>query len=156
MIVAYDLNRCIGANNTIPWHLPEDMKFFKEMTVGKTVIMGRKTYESIGRPLPNRRNLVVSKTMVPSPGIDVYNSLANCLAFGLLDTEEAWIIGGAQIYEQALNFNCIDNLYITEIFKTVNGDTYFPMLNPRVVWNTIMMGRFDNYHRFRLERVSSV
>lgn len=124
LIVAYDQNRVIGYNNSMPWYLPEDLKYFKEKTMGKPMIMGRKTFESIGRPLPGRRNIVVTRNSDYShEGIEV----ASCLeeAFKMSgDAEEVMVIGGAQIFKASLPF--ANRLYITLIHGEFNGDTFFP------------------------------
>ena len=121
-IAALAQNRVIGQGNKIPWHLPEDFKWFKSMTLGKIVVMGRKTYESIGKPLPGRTTIVVSRTQSQIPGVQVVSDLSH------IDREneprEIFICGGAQIYEQALPF-CSD-LYLTLVKGTVDGDTFFP------------------------------
>lgn len=126
LLVAMDKNNVIGYKNDLPWHLPRDLKYFKEKTTGHTIIMGRKTFESIGRPLPNRRNIVVTrnKTFVQE-GVEVIHDLATI--WQLNDEsprEELFIIGGAELYRQALPH--ADRLYITKIEETFEGDTYFP------------------------------
>ncbi|MEK4425303.1 type 3 dihydrofolate reductase [Solibacillus sp. FSL K6-1523] len=124
LIVAHDKNYVIGYENAMPWHLPGDLKYFKDMTMGKPIIMGRKTFESIGRPLPGRRNIVISRNaQYAAEGIEVVGSLDAALAL-VKDVEEIMIIGGAQIFEQSMEI--ADKLYITEIHHEFNGDTYFP------------------------------
>lgn len=124
LIVAHDENRVIGYQNELPWYLPGDLKYFKQMTMGKPMIMGRKTFESIGRPLPGRRNIVITRNEnYAAEGTEVVRSLEEALA--LVEGEkEVMIIGGAQIFEQAMAI--ADRLYITFINHTFNGDTYFP------------------------------
>ena len=130
IIVAQARNRVIGVNNKLPWHLPEDLKYFKRVTMGKPVIMGRNTYESIGRPLPGRTNIVISRQADYKPeGVEVVSSLeaARELAesIGLINgIEEAMVIGGAQIYEQALSL--AGRLYLTEVDAEIQGDAWFP------------------------------
>ncbi|MGA2052096.1 MAG: dihydrofolate reductase [Opitutales bacterium] len=125
-IAALAENRVIGAGGKIPWRLPEDMKFFKEMTTGHTVVMGRKTWDSLGRPLPNRRNVVLSRS-VPAgdkslPGAMVVSTLD---AVTILPPEgDFWVIGGAKIYALALP-RCTE-LYLTHVKGTCAGDTFFP------------------------------
>lgn len=130
MIWAMADNRVIGRNNKLPWHLPNDLKYFKQLTTGKPVIMGRKTYESIGRPLPNRVNIVITRdTAFKAEGIKVVNTLdaaieladAECLISG---ADEVIVMGGAEIY--ALALPRADRLYITFVHATVEGDSYFP------------------------------
>ncbi len=124
IIVAHDQNRVIGYKNKMPWHLPGDLHYFKEMTMGKPIIMGRKTFESIGRPLPGRRNIVISRnTDYTAEGIEVVTSLDAALAL-VADVEEIMIIGGEQIIKLALPL--AQRLYITEINASFQGDTYFP------------------------------
>ncbi len=121
-IAAMSENRVIGARNRIPWHLPEDFKWFKRMTTGQIIVMGRKTYESIGKPLPNRTTLVLSRSGQPIPGARVISSLAE-LRPGE-DAREIFICGGAQVYDEALPL-CSD-LYLTLVKRQVEGDVFFP------------------------------
>ena len=121
-IVAMSLNRVIGAGNQIPWRLPEDFKWFKQMTTGHVIVMGRKTFESIGRPLPNRETIVLSRGGFAHPGVKTIRTLEELSA--LNDGREIFICGGAQVYAQALPF-CSD-LYLTLVKQEVDGDTFFP------------------------------
>lgn len=130
MIVATAQNRVIGRDNALPWYLPNDLKYFKQTTLGKPVIMGRKTYESIGKPLPGRTNIVITRQTDYLPeGVKVVHSVAEardlaesvCLIDG---QEEAMIMGGAEIYTLALPD--ADRLYLTEVHADVDGDAYFP------------------------------
>lgn len=124
LIVAHDKNRVIGYENKMPWHLPGDLKYFKDMTMGKPIIMGRKTFESIGRPLPGRRNIIITRNEAyGADGIETVSSLDAALAL-VKESPEIMIIGGAQIFEQALPL--ADKLYITLIDQEFKGDTYFP------------------------------
>ena len=123
-------NRVIGVNNTLPWHLSEDLKHFKSLTTGHTIIMGRKTCESIGRPLPNRRNIVISRNKeVSYEGAEVVHSIEDAFSISRNDNE-VFVIGGSNIYEQALSL--VDQLYITEIKKSFSGDAYFPEINKQI------------------------
>ncbi|RDL42810.1 type 3 dihydrofolate reductase [Marinomonas piezotolerans] len=130
LIVAMSTNRVIGVNNALPWHLPNDLKYFKQVTMGKPIIMGRNTYESIGRPLPGRRNIVITRNPdYQAEGIDVVSSLEEAIKLGedicLIDGhEEVMVIGGAQIYELALPR--ADRLYITHVDTHLEGDAFFP------------------------------
>ena len=126
MIVAYDVNRTIGGKNAIPWQglVPADMKHFRELTTGKTIIMGRNTYDSIGRPLPDRQNIVISRQQLKLDGVAVVSSLTQAYA---LAEGAIFIIGGAQIYQLALND--VDTIYVTEIHTATDGDVYFPELS---------------------------
>ncbi len=134
IIVAQADNRVIGINNNLPWHLPEDLRYFKQVTMGKPIIMGRKTFESIGRPLPGRTNIVVSRDPAYQPdNVRVVNSLdaARDLAESVCMIDgcsEAMVIGGAQIYEQALPL--ADRLYLTQVHAEVAGDAWFPEFHP--------------------------
>ena len=125
MIAAYGKGRVIGKNGQMPWHLPNDLAFFKRVTSGHTVVMGRKTFESIGRPLPNRRNIVLTTSAdFHASGVEVVHSKAEVLALG----EDVFIIGGAQVYAQFLPE--ADRLYITEIDAEFDGgDAFFPTWN---------------------------
>lgn len=130
IIVGQSKNRVIGKDNDLPWYLPDDLKHFKELTTGSTVIMGRKTYDSIlarlGGPLPNRTNIVVTHNLdFESDRAIVVHSLQE--AIDSVEDDKAFIIGGARIYEQALPL--VDRIYLTEIDSEVDGDTYFPALD---------------------------
>lgn len=120
-------NRVIGRANEIPWHLPEDFRWFKKMTVDQVVVMGRKTFESIGRPLPNRTTIVVTRTVTKIPGTQIADNLNQIDPAS--DPREFFICGGAQIYEQALP-HCSD-LYLTLVKRVVEGDTFFPSFEDR-------------------------
>ena len=121
-IAAMSLNRVIGRGNQIPWHLPGDFKWFKRVTTGQVVVMGRKTFESIGKPLPNRETIVISRSGFCFPGVRTVASLGeiDLMAAG----REVFVCGGAQVYEQALPL-CSD-LYLTLVKREVEGDTFFP------------------------------
>jgi dihydrofolate reductase len=122
LIAAMSKNRVIGNNNSLIWKLPADMKRFKEITTGKTVIMGRKTYESIGRPLPNRRNIIITRNGSYSvDGCEVTSSLEKAIE---ISNGDAMIIGGGEIYTQALSI--ADKVHLTIIHEDFEGDTYFP------------------------------
>ena len=124
LIVAMDKNRLIGSNNQLPWHLPADLAFFKRTTMGKPILMGRKTFESIGRPLPGRQNIVISRNPAfQAPGCDLADNIDAALAL-CEKAEEAMLIGGASLYEQA--FAKVSTLYITRIHDSFDGDTWFP------------------------------
>jgi dihydrofolate reductase len=130
IIVAMSSNRVIGVNNTLPWHISEDLKHFKSLTTGHTIIMGRKTYESIGRPLPNRRNIVISRNIEASyEGAEVVHSIEDAFSICKNDNE-VFVIGGSNIYEQALSL--VDYIYITEIKKSFSGDAFFPEINKQM------------------------
>lgn len=129
IIVAIDKNRGIGKNNQLPWHLPADLKYFKNRTTGHSVVMGRKTFESMGRALPNRNNIVISRQHdLQFDQVTVVHSLESAVT-KLSEDAEAFIIGGAQIFEQALPL--ASTLYITEIHESFDTDTFFPPINPQ-------------------------
>ncbi|HSC76591.1 MAG TPA: dihydrofolate reductase [Pseudomonadales bacterium] len=135
LIVARTRNGVIGRNNTMPWHLPEDLRYFKRVTLGKPIIMGRNTWESLGKPLPGRDNIVITRNKnFCADGATVVNDLETALqlADSLADArgvEEVMIIGGAQIYKAALEH--VQRAYITEIDADIDGDTFFPMLDAK-------------------------
>ena len=124
-IAAMSENRVIGNGNKIPWHLPEDFKWFKKMTTGQIIVMGRKTFESIGKPLPNRTTIVLSRTNFQYPGVQTISHL-NEIERVISDVagRQVFICGGAQIYEQTLPL-CSD-LFLTFVKRTVEGDALFP------------------------------
>ena len=121
-IVAMTENRVIGNAGTIPWHLPEDFKFFKATTMGHAILMGRKTYESIGKPLPGRENIVLSRTMPETSGVTVLNSLDELKE--PTDGRDLFVIGGEEIYRILLPK--VQELYVTKVPRTIEGDTRFP------------------------------
>ena len=120
-------NRVIGAGNRMPWNLPEDFKWFRQQTTGKTLLMGRKTHESIGRPLPKRRTLVLSRTSGPLDGVTVVRSLEE--AEREAGDDGLWICGGAEIY--ALTVDRWTEAFVTRVKRTVEGDAYFPEFESR-------------------------
>ncbi|MDB6122616.1 MAG: Dihydrofolate reductase [Pedosphaera sp.] len=126
-IAAMSENRVIGQGNKIPWHLPEDFKWFKKMTTGQVVVMGRKTFESIGKPLPNRETIILSRGQFQYPGIKTISDL-NQIDLAK-ETREIFICGGAQVYERALPL-CSD-LYLTLVKRRVEGDTFFPVFEEK-------------------------
>ncbi len=130
MIVAYSKNRVIGNHGKLPWEgkMPADLRYFRAMTLGKTVIMGRATFESIGRALPKRQNIVLSRTPFEAPGIAVVNSLDDAYK---LAKNEISIIGGGQVFRAALE--TADTVYATEIDVEAEGDVTFPVLGPEWV-----------------------
>lgn len=135
LIAAMAKNNVIGKDNDMPWHLPDDLKFFKSKTVGKPVIMGRKTFESIGsRPLPNRPNFVISRNPdLIYEGAQVFASVDEAMAT-LGEVEEVIIMGGGQLYAQMLPR--ADRLYVTMIDADIDGDTFFPNWQA-LAWNTL-------------------
>ena len=127
LIVAKDENSVIGHEGRLPWHLPADMKYFKTVTMGKPLIMGRHTYESIGKPLPGRTNIVVTKDAgYQAPGCLVVHSVEEALTV-VVDHPEVMVMGGATLYEQLLPR--ASKIYVTEVHAQVTGNTYFPTFN---------------------------
>jgi dihydrofolate reductase len=127
LIVAISKNYCIGKNNQLLWHLPKDLKFFKQHTTGKPIIMGRKTYDSIGKPLPNRRNIVISRNKdLKIEGVELTSSLQEAIDI-CTGIDEVCIIGGGKIYNEAISI--VNRMYITFVETEIEGDTYFPKIN---------------------------
>lgn len=134
IIVAMAKNRTIGINNTLPWRCPEDLKHFKALTMGHHMIMGRKTFDSIGKPLPGRTTVVVTRnTGLKIDGCLIAHSLPQAIAACAGD-DEIFIVGGAELYAQALPL--ANTLYVTEIQQDVAGDAHFPPFDPRT-WTEI-------------------
>jgi len=128
IIVAKATNNVIGNNNTLIWHLPSDLKYFKKLTTGNTIIMGRKTFDSIGKPLPNRRNVIITRNSnLKIEGCEVVNSLEEAIQLSSSD-ENVFIVGGADIYRQSMTM--AQTLYVTEVHAEFNGDSYFPEIEP--------------------------
>ena len=121
-IAAMSLNRVIGDGNKIPWHLAEDFKWFKQVTSGNIIVMGRKTFESIGKPLPGRTTIVLSRVIRSIPGVRVISDLQE-IEFAN-EARDIFICGGAQVYEEALPLCC--DLYLTLVKQEVHGDVFFP------------------------------
>lgn len=140
LIVAMDKHRGVGKNNDLPWHLPADMRFFKETSTGHVVVMGRKNYESIPerfRPLPNRENAVLTRNKAyQAPGSTIFHSLEACLENYKNETERIiYIIGGGEIFKQALDIGVVDEMYITQIDKSYECDVFFPEFD-HSLWKT--------------------
>ncbi|MDR3235543.1 MAG: dihydrofolate reductase [Prevotellaceae bacterium] len=123
IIVAIAANNAIGKDNRLLWHISEDLKYFRRITLGHTVAMGRKTFESIGKPLPNRRNIVISRTLPPQDGAEVYTSITEALPH-IQTGEDVFIIGGGVVYREALPL--AQKLYVTQVGKAYEADTFFP------------------------------
>jgi dihydrofolate reductase len=147
LIVAMDNERGIGKNNDLMWHLPADMKFFKETTLGHIVVMGRKNFDSIPerfRPLVGRENVVLTRnTAYSAENCQVFHSLEACLAAYENETERyVYIIGGGQIYKQALQLNCVDELFITHVDHVYGADTFFPEIDENN-WDTSVVFSYE-------------
>jgi len=133
--VAIGENHAIGKNNQLLWHMPADLKFFKQTTSGHTVIMGRKTFDSVGKPLPNRRNVVITRDPeLQIEGVELVNSLDEALEITKTEEKPVFIVGGAEIYRQALPKT--DKLYLTTIHHNFDADTFFPDFD-RSEWTVI-------------------
>lgn len=132
MFAASD-NDVIGRDNALPWHLPADLAQFKRLTLGKPILMGRRTFESIGRPLPGRRNLVMSRSGFSAPGVETVRSVEEALQLVAGEPELA-NIGGAEVFRIALPRT--DRVYLTRVHATVEGDTYLPPL-PASEWREV-------------------
>ncbi len=134
LVAALDRNRCIGKQGALPWHFPEDLRHFRQLTTGHCVIMGRKTFDSIGRPLPKRRNIVVTRNRASlserATGIEVATSLDEALRFASASDSEPFVIGGEQLYRLALPL--ATHLHLTFVDEAVEGgDTFFPEFDER-------------------------
>ncbi len=123
LVVAIGNGGVIGQHGALPWHIPEDLKHFKAVTMGHAILMGRKTYDSIGRPLPGRRTIVVSQTARAIDGCEVAPSLPAAIALARTTDDEPRVVGGARLYEEALPL--ATRIYLTEVHGTVDGDAFF-------------------------------
>ncbi|QPA32466.1 dihydrofolate reductase [Thermaerobacillus caldiproteolyticus] len=128
LIVAMDNSRVIGKDNKLPWHLPADLAYFKKVTMGHPIVMGRKTFESIGRPLPGRENIIVTRNRSFQPeGCTVIHSVEGIKQIAAKRSDEVFVIGGAELFAAILPL--ADRLYITKIEANFPGDTFFPVFN---------------------------
>lgn len=145
MIVAMAENRVIGRNNQLPWYLPNDLKYFKASTMGKPIVMGRKTFESIGKPLPGRTNIVVTRDRgYSAEGVKIVHSAVEAIAVAASvaavdGVEELMVIGGAQLYQELLPLT--QRLYLTEVHGQVEGDALFPVFE-RGLWREVARENF--------------
>ena len=126
-VVAISENHVIGKDNKLLWYLPTDLKHFKDITTGHTIIMGRKTYDSVGKPLPRRRNIIITRQQITIDGCEVVNSIEAALKLAAGE-EEVFIVGGAEIYKQSMHLT--DRIYLTIVHKDFEGDSFFPQINP--------------------------
>ena len=160
IIAAIGLNNALGKDNDLIWHLPADLKRFKETTSGFPIIMGRKTFESIGRPLPNRTNIIVTRNAdYHQEGCIVKRSLKEAVE-SVSNEENAFIIGGAQIYNQAIEYGLADRLDITLLQESFEADVYFPEFD-KMEWKLISREDFEkdeknphNYSFLQFKKVS--
>ncbi len=144
-IMAMARNRVIGVSGGMPWHLPEEFRFFKKTTLGHAIIMGRKTYESLGKPLPGRRNIVLSRTMAAVPEVTVVKNLEELKNLNI-PSEKIFVIGGADIFRLLLP-EC-DELFITQVHRDVEGDTFLPLFEQEFEEGKIILetNDFTVYH----------
>ncbi|HTD99498.1 MAG TPA: dihydrofolate reductase [Mucilaginibacter sp.] len=126
IVVAISENNAIGKDNQLLWYLPADLKHFKNITTGHTVIMGRKTFDSVGRPLPNRRNIIITRHVMHIEGCEVVSSIDAALAL-CADEEEVFIVGGAEIYRQSIHIT--DRIYLTIVHQKFEADSFFPEID---------------------------
>ncbi len=142
IIVAYDKNLAIGKDNTLVWRQSADLKRFKELTTGHTVVMGRKTYESIGKPLPNRRNIVITRQDIKIDGVEIVNSIEDIRNI----KEDVFIIGGGEIYKSCLIL--ADRIFATEINCEIEADTWFPKIDDNWVEEGREYGTSDSKNEY--------
>lgn len=150
-IVAHDANRLIGNHGALPWNLPEDLQNFKTCTSGHPIVMGSTTFLSIGRPLPNRRNMILSSTLESRPGIEIFESIPLCLEALATEEKEVFIIGGSKIYQQFLDQNLLDEIWVSEVPGTHEGDAYFPEYQTR--FELIETQKFDTFDFLKYKRI---
>ena len=156
IVVAFNQHRVIGDQGQISWHCPADLAYFKRITMGKPIIMGRKTHQSIGKPLPGRANVVLSRQLPPTPGIDIYASLDEAID-AYREQAEIMIIGGGELYRLCLPR--AQRVYYTQIDNQQHGDTSFPLLPPEQ-WHSLHLASHaadarnpDAYHFYVAERI---
>jgi len=149
IIVAMTQDHVIGNDNSIPWHISDDLKNFKRITSGNVVIMGRKTFESIGRPLPNRHNLIVSKTLPSVEGCEVFNDLKGAVERATEFDKKIFFIGGAEIYKEALEI--ASYMYISWVSGDIEGDTMFPVFDERQ-WQPVEEEEFEKFRLVLYQR----
>ncbi len=139
IVVAISQNHAIGKNNQLLWNLPRDLKHFKDITTGHTVIMGRKTYDSVGKPLPKRRNIIITRQNITIEGCEVVSSIEDALAL-CADEEEVFVVGGAEIYRQAMHL--VNRIYLTIVKKDFEADSFFPPIDEKE-WKTVAQEDFE-------------
>ena len=141
IIVAVSENNVIGNENKLLWNLPADLKHFKETTSGYSIIMGRKTFESIGKPLPNRKNIIISRNKnFKAEGCIIVDSLKEAMFNGIDKNAEMFIIGGGEIYKQSINI--VSKIYLTKVHHNFDGDTFFPIIDESI-WKKSEEKYFD-------------
>tara|TARA_B100000767_G_scaffold273149_1_gene302507 strand:- start:4567 stop:5058 length:492 start_codon:yes stop_codon:yes gene_type:complete len=141
IIAAIGANKELGKDNDLIWHLPADLKRFKKVTTGHAIIMGRNTFESIGKPLPNRRSIIITRNpSYKKEGCEVVHSLEDAIEL-IHDQDDAFIIGGAQIYNEAMEKNLVDQLDITEVHQNFDADVFFPLIDS-AIWKEVAREQF--------------
>jgi len=152
LVVAVSENGVIGRDGGLPWHIPEDLRHFKQRTLGHAIVMGRRTYDSIGRPLPGRRNIVVTRQRsLEIPGCDVVHSLSEAIELARAGgDDEPRIIGGASLYAESLPL--ATRLILTEVHQSIEGDTFFPAFD-RAQWREVLRTDGDGVSFVELERL---
>ena len=154
LIAAVSTNGVIGKDGGLPWHIPEDLKYFKANTTGHAIIMGRKTYDSIGRPLPKRRNIVITRNSeLKIDGVEVVTSLEQAIELARSEDDEPRIIGGASIYEAALPM--ATRLFLTQVNQDIDGDTFFPKYDESA-WTEVQRQPGDGFVFRILERKAEI
>ena len=143
IIAAIGSNNELGKDNDLIWHLPADLMRFKKVTTGHAIIMGRNTFESIGKPLPNRRSIIITRnTSYTKEGCEVVHSLEDAINL-IQDQEHAFIIGGAQIYNESMNKKLVDQLDITEVHQNFEADVFFPVIK-NSIWKEVSRASFSS------------
>lgn len=147
IIAALNHKRVIGKNGKIPWHIPEDLQRFKQLTTHHTVLMGRKTFESIGKPLPQRKNIVISHNLLPISGIEKFQSLQSAFT-SLHNEEKVFIIGGGEIFRQAIDV--VDELLLTIVESEEEGDVFFPAYK-HLIGKSFVLEQKEDHHGFSFQ-----
>jgi dihydrofolate reductase len=153
LIAAITAQGVIGNKQSLPWYIPEDLKHFKKITSGKTILMGRRTYEAIGRPLPNRENLVLDAEKKPIAGATVCGSLDEALTWAKKQGKELYVIGGANVYAQMLPM--VDVMHLSQVKKYYPGDVYFPEYD-KSEWQEIKRVEYDEFTAITYRRRSKL
>ncbi len=152
IIAALNRKRVIGKNGKIPWHIPEDVQRFKELTASHTVLMGRKTFESIGRSLPQRKNVVISQSLGQLPGVEIFHSLQSAFT-SLRNEKKVFIIGGGEIFRQTVDL--ADEFHLTIVENDDEGDTFFPDIRSKV-GRTIALAEKESHSGFTYESYKKI
>lgn len=151
IIASIGKNNELGINNNLIWHLPGDMKFFKEKTIGHTIIMRRKTFESLPKLLPNRKHIVLTRNSIDNPNIEIYHSALEFLENYENSQEEIFNIGGASIYKELLDYT--NKLYLTEVDETAKADTYFPKFDKKMFSREVLATQIDEKTNIKYQHV---